>query len=275
MNRLGAETSPYLRQHADNPVDWYPWGAEAFAAAQAADKPILLSVGYSACHWCHVMAHESFEDHETAKVMNDLFINVKVDREERPDVDTIYMEAVQALTGRGGWPMTVFMTPDGRPFHGGTYYPRVSRGQMPSFAEIMNRIQDVWVNRRTDVDDQANQITQSLNRTALIQADPQQAPAGTGSEALNRAAAALRQQYDAAWGGFGGAPKFPQTMSHEVLLRSYLQSGDQDVLNMVINSLDAMASGGIYDHLGGGFSRYSVDAQWIVPHFEKMLYDNA
>ncbi len=275
MNRLGAETSPYLRQHADNPVDWYPWGEEAFAAARAADKPILLSVGYSACHWCHVMAHESFEDPHTAAVMNDLFVNVKVDREERPDVDTIYMEAVQALTGRGGWPMTVFMTPDGRPFHGGTYYPPVSRGQMPSFTEIMNRIQDVWSNRRQDVDDRADQITQSLNRTALIQPDPQRAPAGTGAEALSQATAALRQQYDAAWGGFGGAPKFPQTMSHEVLLRSYLHSGDEDVLNMVINSLDAMASGGIYDHLGGGFSRYSVDDRWIVPHFEKMLYDNA
>ena len=275
MNRLGAETSPYLRQHADNPVDWYAWGEEAFAAAQAADKPIMLSVGYSACHWCHVMAHESFEDPATAAVMNDLFVNVKVDREERPDVDTIYMEAVQALTGRGGWPMTVFMTPDGRPFHGGTYYPRVSQGQMPSFTEIMHRIQDVWVNRRQDVDNQADQLTQSLNRTALIQPDPQRAPAGTDSEALSQATAALRQQYDAAWGGFGGAPKFPQTMSHEVLLRSYLHSGNQDVLNMVINSLDAMASGGIYDHLGGGFSRYSVDAHWIVPHFEKMLYDNA
>ena len=275
MNRLGAETSPYLRQHADNPVDWYPWGEEAFAAARAADKPILLSVGYSACHWCHVMAHESFEDPETAAVMNDLFVNVKVDREERPDVDTIYMEAVQALTGRGGWPMTVFMTPDGRPFHGGTYYPRASRGQMPSFTEIMNRIHEVWSNRRQDVDDQADQITQSLNRTALIQPDPQRAPAGAGAGVLSPATAALRQHYDAAWGGFGGAPKFPQTMSHEVLLRSYLHSGDEDVLNMVINSLDAMASGGIYDHLGGGFSRYSVDAQWTVPHFEKMLYDNA
>ena len=250
MNRLGAETSPYLRQHADNPVDWYPWGEEAFAAARADDKPILLSVGYSACHWCHVMAHESFEDPETAKVMNELFVNVKVDREERPDVDTIYMEAVQALTGRGGWPMTVFMTPDGRPFHGGTYYPRESRGQMPSFTEIMHRIQDVWANRRTDVDNQADQLTQSLNRTALIQPDPQRAPADTGSEALSQATAALRQQYDAAWGGFGGAPKFPQTMSQEVLLRSYLHSGDQDVLNMVINSLDAMASGGDLRPLG-------------------------
>ena len=275
MNRLGAETSPYLRQHADNPVDWYPWGPEAFAAARAADKPILLSVGYSACHWCHVMAHESFEDPATAAVMNDLFVNVKVDREERPDVDTIYMEAVQALTGRGGWPMTVFMTPDGRPFHGGTYYPPVSRGQMPSFTEIMHRIQDVWTNRRQDVDNQADQLTQSLNRTALIQPDPNRTAPGTGPESLAQAAAVLRQQYDAAWGGFGGAPKFPQTMSHEVLLRAYLHSGDDDVLNMVINSLDAMASGGIYDHLGGGFSRYSVDAQWIVPHFEKMLYDNA
>ncbi|MCY4273487.1 MAG: thioredoxin domain-containing protein [bacterium] len=241
MNRLGAETSPYLRQHADNPVDWYPWGSEAFAAARAADKPVLLSVGYSACHWCHVMAHESFEDPETARVMNELFVNIKVDREERPDVDAIYMEAVQALTGRGGWPMTVFMTPDGRPFHGGTYYPKTSRGQMPSFTEIMHGVQSVWADRRTDVDSQADQITQSLNRTALISPDPRRASGGTGSEALGRAAAALRQHYDAAWGGFGGAPKFPQTMSHEVLLRSYLHSGDQDVLNMVITAKPSRA----------------------------------
>ncbi|WP_419919844.1 thioredoxin domain-containing protein [Candidatus Poriferisocius sp.] len=330
MNRLGEETSPYLRQHADNPVDWYPWGEEAFAAARAADKPILLSVGYSACHWCHVMAHESFEDPATAAVMNDLFINIKVDREERPDVDAIYMEAVQSLTGRGGWPMTVFMTPDGHPFHGGTYYPKIGRGQMPAFTEIMHRIHDVWINRRPEVNHQADQITRSLNRTALIQPDPagpateeatdglnratgddanglnrateeatdglnratgddanglnratEEATDGlnraTGDDAngLNRATAVLRRQYDAAWGGFGGAPKFPHTMCLEVLMRSYLHSGDGDVLNMVINSLDAMASGGIYDHLGGGFSRYSVDSQWIVPHFEKMLYDNA
>ncbi|MXW41634.1 MAG: thioredoxin domain-containing protein [Acidimicrobiia bacterium] len=284
MNRLGDETSPYLRQHANNPVNWYPWGKEAFAAANASDKPILLSVGYSACHWCHVMAHESFEDPATAELMNKLFINIKVDREERPDVDTIYMQAVQSFSGRGGWPMTVFMTPDGRPFYGGTYYPKVSHPQMPSFTEIMHRIQDVWANRRTDVYTQADAITQSLhhaaqdNPTHLSRLSPnlgETAKQTNGAQDMAAAASALRKQYDAAWGGFGSAPKFPQTMCHEVLLRCYLHNGDQDVLNMTINSLDAMASGGIYDHLGGGFSRYAVDAQWIIPHFEKMLYDNA
>ncbi len=275
VNRLGNETSPYLRQHAKNPVDWYPWGTQAFAAARSEDKPILLSVGYSACHWCHVMAHESFEDPATAQIMNELFINVKVDREERPDVDTIYMEAVQALTGRGGWPMTVFMTPDGKPFFGGTYYPKVHRPQMPSFTEVMRRIHDVWTTQRSDVFTQANQITSSLNQTALLQANNSPQTTSSETSAITTAAAALRKQYDAAWGGFGTAPKFPQTMNHEVLLRCYLHSGDQDVLNMVINSADAMASGGIYDHLGGGFSRYAVDAEWIIPHFEKMLYDNA
>ncbi|MCY4163643.1 MAG: thioredoxin domain-containing protein [bacterium] len=303
MNRLKDETSPYLRQHADNPVDWYPWCAEAFAAARTSDKPILLSVGYSACHWCHVMAHESFEDPGTAQVMNELFINIKVDREERPDVDTIYMEATQAISGRGGWPMTVFLTPEAKPFHAGTYYPKTSHPQMPSFTDVMHRIKEVWTNNRADVEAQANQLTSTLNRAALIQANtqPNQADAAssaasqpsrsnqpatptdttptdttpTDTTAISTAAAALRLQYDAAWGGFGGAPKFPQSMNHEVLLRCYLHTGDPDTLNMVINSLDAMASGGIFDHLGGGFSRYSVDAQWIVPHFEKMLYDNA
>jgi uncharacterized protein YyaL (SSP411 family) len=270
-NRLANESSPYLRQHADNPVDWYPWGDDAFAAARERDVPILLSVGYSSCHWCHVMAHESFEDGPTATLMNGLFVNVKVDREERPDVDGIYMDAVQALSGRGGWPMTVFLTPDGRPFFAGTYFPNSPRHGMPSFTQILENVHDVWLNRRQDIDEQADQLTDAVRRQVIA------APDATlpGPDVLVQAAGSLRRAYDAAWGGFGGAPKFPQTMALEALLRHHAHTGDDDVLHMVTNSLDAMASGGIYDHLGGGFSRYSVDAHWIVPHFEKMLYDNA
>ncbi len=271
MNRLAAETSPYLRQHRDNPVDWFPWGDEAFERAQAEDKPIFLSVGYSACHWCHVMAHESFEDDATAAVLNERFVSVKVDREERPDVDAIYMDAVQSLTGHGGWPMTVFLTPDGEPFFGGTYFPKHPRGQSPSFVDILDRIHEVWTTRRDDVAEQAKEITASLSMASEIRPGDDI----PGHEVLLRATLLLRRQYDAAWGGFGAAPKFPQSMSHEALLRSYLHHGDDDVLHLVTNSLDAMASGGIYDHLGGGFARYSVDARWMVPHFEKMLYDNA
>jgi uncharacterized protein YyaL (SSP411 family) len=270
-NRLAHETSPYLRQHQDNPVDWYPWGDEAFAAANERDVPILLSVGYSACHWCHVMAHESFEDHETATIMNDLFVNVKVDREERPDVDAIYMDAVQAMTGHGGWPMTVFLMPDGRPFFGGTYFPKTSRGGMMSFTDLLARIDDVWHNRRDELDSQSTELTDAISRTALI-------PPGDslpGSETLTAALTALKQQHDPAWGGFGRAPKFPQTMSHELLLRAHARNGSEDTLTIVTRSLDAMASGGIYDHLGGGFARYATDEQWLVPHFEKMLYDQA
>ena len=271
MNRLANESSPYLRQHADNPVDWYPWGEEAFAKARAENKPILLSVGYSSCHWCHVMAHESFEDGPTATIMNALFVNVKVDREERPDVDSIYMDAVQAFTGRGGWPMTVFLAPDGRPFFAGTYFPSSPRHGMASFSQLMENIHDVWLHRRDDLLEQADRITQAITDQATITADPNQ----PGIEVLHRAGAALCAQHDAAWGGFGGAPKFPQTMAHEALLRVHALTGDDDVLRIVTTSLDAMASGGIYDHLAGGFARYSVDAHWIVPHFEKMLYDNA
>jgi uncharacterized protein YyaL (SSP411 family) len=273
VNRLADETSPYLRQHADNPVDWYPWGDEAFAAARRDDKPVLLSVGYSACHWCHVMAHESFEDPEVAALMNELFVNVKVDREERPDVDEIYMEAVQALTGQGGWPMTVFLTPDGRPFFGGTYFPKTRRGGMIAFPELCSRIDELWRTRREDIDAQAGQLTGALGRSALVEPGGE-SPAG---DALAAAVKTLRQQHDDARGGFGGAPKFPQAMSLDLLLRALARqpSPDPDIRGIVETSLDAMASGGIYDHLGGGFARYSVDAVWLVPHFEKMLYDQA
>jgi uncharacterized protein len=273
VNRLADETSPYLRQHADNPVDWYPWGDEAFAAARRDDRPVLLSVGYSACHWCHVMAHESFEDPEIAALMNELFVNIKVDREERPDVDEIYMEAVQALTGQGGWPMTVFLTPDGRPFFGGTYFPSTRRGGMIAFPELCRRIDELWRTRRPDVDSQAGQLTAALGRTALVEP----ADGSPGADALDAAVKALRQQHDDARGGFGGAPKFPQAMSLDLLLRAVARRPvpDADIRGVAETSLDAMASGGIYDHLGGGFARYSVDAVWLVPHFEKMLYDQA
>jgi uncharacterized protein YyaL (SSP411 family) len=271
MNRLAAETSPYLRQHADNPVEWYAWGDEAFAAARAADKPILLSVGYSSCHWCHVMAHESFDDAEVADLMNEKFVNVKVDREERPDVDEIYMEAVQAITGHGGWPMTVFLTPEGKPFFGGTYFPKTRRGGMLSFPELCHRIDELWRTRRADIDEQAGQLTGALGRTAqLVPGDDV-----PGSEALDQVYGRLRQQHDDTRGGFGGPPKFPQAMSLDLLVRSLARSGSAVTRAMVETSLDAMASGGIYDHLGGGFARYSVDAVWLVPHFEKMLYDQA
>jgi uncharacterized protein len=273
VNRLADETSPYLRQHADNPVDWYPWGDEAFAAARRDDKPVLLSVGYSACHWCHVMAHESFEDPEIAALMNELFVNVKVDREERPDVDEIYMDAVQALTGQGGWPMTMFLTPDGQPFFGGTYFPNARRGGMIAFPELCRRIDELWRTRREDVDTQAGQLTAALGRSALVEP----ADGSPGGDALDAAVKTLRQQHDDARGGFGGAPKFPQAMSLDLLLRALARrpGADPDIQGVVETSLDAMASGGIYDHLGGGFARYSVDAVWLVPHFEKMLYDQA
>ncbi len=276
MNRLAAETSPYLRQHADNPVDWYAWGDEAFAAARAADRPILLSVGYSACHWCHVMAHESFEDPEVAALMNDLFVNVKVDREERPDVDAVYMEAVQATTGQGGWPMTVFLTPDGRPFFGGTYFPKETRHGMISFPDLCRRVDELWRTRRSDVDQQAGQLTGALGRTALLEPGDDV----PGADTLAAAERQLVDQHDPAGGGFGGAPKFPQAMSLDLLVRLLARGGaggaPADAVRAVVEtSLDAMASGGIDDHLGGGFARYSVDDRWLVPHFEKMLYDQA
>ena len=272
MNRLDGEASPYLRQHRHNPVDWYPWGPEAFAAAAERDRPVLLSVGYSSCHWCHVMAHESFEDPEVAAVMNELFVNVKVDREERPDVDAVYMDSVQALTGRGGWPMTVFLTPDGKPFYGGTYYPDRPRGGMASFRQVMAAVDDAWRNRRGDVDAQAGQLTELIERTGRTAPAAEGPP---GAEALDRAAAQIKAAFDPVWGGFGGAPKFPAAMTLASALRLHRRTGDPELLGAVTTSLDAMASGGIYDHLGGGFARYSVDQRWLVPHFEKMLYDNA
>ncbi len=268
-NRLANSTSPYLLQHADNPVDWYPWGEDALARARAEDKPILLSVGYASCHWCHVMAHESFEDPATAEEMNRLFVSVKVDREERPDVDRIYMDAVQAMTGHGGWPMTVFLTPDGKPFYAGTYYPKDSRHGLPSFRQVMLAVAEAWAERRHQVVEQAERLAEAVSRRIAPAADlPQQA-------ALTEAYRSLRGGFDRANGGFGGAPKFPQEPVLEFLLRIAGEQWAPDALPMVQASLEAMAKGGIYDHLGGGFARYAVDAVWLVPHFEKMLYDNA
>jgi len=264
-NRLAQETSPYLRQHKDNPVDWYPWGSEAFAAATERNVPILLSVGYSACHWCHVMAHECFEDAEVADEMNRRFVNIKVDREERPDVDSIYMDAVQAMTGRGGWPMTVFLTPDGHPFYGGTYFPKAN------FLSLMTAIDDVWARRPEDVRQNVEALGNSLRQTAQIQPITDL----PGNAALNQALQVLAGSFDSAWGGFGGAPKFPSTMSLDLVLRAYHRVPQDDAKTIMRTSLDAMASGGMYDHIGGGFARYSVDEQWLVPHFEKMLYDQA
>ncbi len=268
-NRLANATSPYLLQHADNPVDWYEWGEEAFAVARARDRPILLSVGYSSCHWCHVMAHESFEDHATAQVMNRSFVNVKVDREERPDVDRIYMDAVQAMTGRGGWPMTVFLTPEGRPFYAGTYFPEEDRGGLPSFRRVMAAVSDAWEQRRDQVEQQARQLTEAISRS-LPPAD--ETP---GTDILPTAYRAVAAAFDPHHGGFGGAPKFPQAPTLEFLLRIAGAEFAPEATSMLTATLEAMAAGGIYDQLGGGFARYAVDAQWLVPHFEKMLYDNA
>ena len=273
MNRLKDESSPYLLQHADNPVDWHPWSDEAFRIARAADKPVLLSVGYSACHWCHVMAHESFEDEATAEMMNALFVNVKVDREERPDVDDIYMQAVQAVAGQGGWPMTVFLLPDGRPFYGGTYYPKESRYGMPSFQQLMGAVHDAWRNKRDQLEAQADNLHQALKRDVLGigRADD----SGLTLELLDEAAVKLMDAMDPVNGGFGTQPKFPNPISLEFLLRHYERTQDERALQLLTLSLRKMALGGIYDQVGGGFARYSVDARWLVPHFEKMLYDNA
>ena len=270
-NRLAQETSPYLLQHKDNPVDWYPWGEEALERARSEDKPILLSVGYSACHWCHVMERESFEDESTAEIMNRYFVNIKVDREERPDIDSIYMSAVQAMTQHGGWPMTVFMTPDGAPFYGGTYFPPVPKGGMPSFKQVLLSLADAYENRRDEVLKSAGDIREYL-RTATDASVPQ---VGISKEILDSAASSLVGQVDNRFGGFGGAPKFPQPMNLEVLLRHYKRTGDRAALSGFELTLREMSNGGIYDQLGGGFHRYSVDAYWLVPHFEKMLYDNA
>jgi len=273
MNRLQHETSPYLLQHKNNPVDWYPWGEEALNRAKEEDKPILLSVGYSACHWCHVMEHESFEHEPTAQMMNEWFINIKVDREERPDVDDIYMQAVQAMNnGQGGWPMTVFLLPDGRPFFGGTYYPREGRYGMPSFRQVLETMHDYWSNKRDVVEEQAATLTQSLDRSRLrIDTDD----SGLNEALLEAAVQGIQRGFDSTNGGFGQAPKFPNPMNLEYLLRSYAHSKASESLHIVTYTLRKMANGGIYDQVGGGFHRYSVDAIWMVPHFEKMLYDNA
>jgi len=273
VNRLADETSPYLRQHADNPVDWYPWGEEAFGRARAEDKPVLLSVGYSSCHWCHVMAHESFEDADVAAVMNERFVNVKVDREERPDVDAIYMQAVQAMTGSGGWPMTVFLDPEGRPFFGGTYFPPDDRQGMPGFLRLLDAIDDAWRNRRDELGQQAEQLRQAIEESTAVGGRGPGTPLSDGL--LEQAVAGLRGQFDPRFGGFGRAPKFQQAMALTFLLDQAALAPEDEVLEMVTVSLDAMAAGGIYDQVGGGFHRYSVDAHWLVPHFEKMLYDQA
>ena len=266
-NRLAHSLSPYLLQHAENPVDWRPWGEEALALARAEQKPIFLSIGYSACHWCHVMAHESFEDQGVADLLNAHFVSIKVDREERPDLDDLYMDAVQTLTGRGGWPMSVWLTPDLEPFHGGTYFPKESRGGMPGFIPILQRIAELWREDRPGLLAQARKLALEIQRQATVEAGQDLPGAGPLEAALDQ----LRHSFDPRWGGFGPAPKFPQHMAVELLL----SRGRPEDQALARRTLDAMWEGGMYDHLGGGFARYSVDAQWLVPHFEKMLYDNA
>jgi len=270
-NRLIHETSPYLLQHAHNPVDWYPWSEEAFEKAKKENKPILLSIGYSACHWCHVMERESFENEKIAALMNELFVNIKVDREERPDLDEIYMNAVQMLTGRGGWPMTVFLTPEGKPFYGGTYFPPEDRQGMPGFPRILQGVAQAYRERPADVEKSVAQILETLHHMAESQPSEKDFAPGIIAESCEKIARA----YDSENGGLGQAPKFPNPGVYELFLRYYSESGDERYLTMVAQTLSKMAQGGIYDHVGGGFHRYSVDAKWLVPHFEKMLYDNA
>jgi uncharacterized protein len=270
-NKLIGETSPYLLQHAHNPVDWYPWGSEALERARREDKPILLSIGYSACHWCHVMEHESFENEAIARLMNENFVCIKVDREERPDLDTIYMNAVQMMTGHGGWPMTMFLTPDLKPFYGGTYYPPEDRRGMAGFPRVLTAIADSYKNRREEILSSADAITNELKKGDRFAASNELLT----TEVLNSAFLALRGNFDQKHGGFGGAPKFPPSMTLMFLLNYYKRTNSPEALSIVETTLQKMAGGGMYDHLGGGFARYSVDARWLVPHFEKMLYDNA
>lgn len=266
-NRLIRETSPYLLQHAHNPVDWYPWGAEAFQQAAAEDKPVLVSIGYSACHWCHVMEHESFEDQSVAALMNELFINIKVDMEERPDVDQIYMNFVQLTTGRGGWPMNVFVTPDKKPFFGGTYFPPAPRYGMPSWRQILLSISEAYHERREEVERSANEVVRHLRDMSVVEPVGQKLTPDLLEYAFN----SLVKSFDPLHGGFGGAPKFPPSMTLEFLLRYHYRTGDKRALDMVTLTCRRMAEGGMYDQLGGGFHRYSVDNVWLVPHFEKML----
>ena len=270
-NHLIHETSPYLLQHAENPVDWYPWGEEAFDKARRENKPVLLSIGYSACHWCHVMAHESFENEQIARLMNENFVNIKVDREERPDLDQIYMNAVQIMTHHGGWPMTVFLTPDAVPFYGGTYFPPEDRYNMPGFPRVLIGVAEAYRDRQDDIRETGTSLVSELKRISV---------AGGGDypiepELLDAAYVGIVRSYDSINGGFGGAPKFPPAMTLEFLLRTYARTGNQEALEMVSHTCRKMANGGMYDQLGGGFHRYSTDARWLVPHFEKMLYDNA
>ena len=272
VNRLAAERSPYLLQHAHNPVDWFPWSDEAMRRARNENKPIFLSIGYSACHWCHVMERESFEDPETASLLNEHFVAIKVDREERPDVDEIYMTAVQMMTGSGGWPLSVFLTPDGRPFLGGTYYPPVDRGGLPGFKRLLAAVAQAWRDQPAEIAAQANDMLRVLRAHATA------VPGGAGRldvSLLGHAVEELRRRFDPTWGGFGGPPKFPPSAAIALLLRRHQQTGDGESLEMATVTLERMARGGIHDQIGGGFHRYAVDARWRVPHFEKMLYDNA
>ena len=275
-NRLAQETSPYLQQHAHNPVDWYPWGEEAHARARDEDRPILLSVGYSACHWCHVMERESFENLQIAASMNERFVNIKVDREERPDIDEIYMSAVQAMTGQGGWPMTVFLTPDLRPFHGGTYFPPDDRYGRPGFPRVLRAVSNHYAAERDRVEQQADQLRSFIEQNADPLTRGDGLDGGRGHDILQAAVHGLTSQHDERFGGFSlQGPKFPNSAGLTLLLRHWHDSGDDATLQAATHTLTHMAQGGIYDHLGGGFHRYSVDERWLVPHFEKMLYDNA
>lgn len=271
-NRLGREKSPYLLQHQHNPVDWYPWGEEAFAKARRENKPIFLSIGYSTCHWCHVMERESFEDAAVAALLNESFVCIKVDREERPDVDKIYMTFVQATTGQGGWPLSAFLTPERKPFFGGTYFPPDNRYGRPGFRHLLGQLQEVWATRQEDLLKSAAEMHARLREATL---SSEQGSVPLTPETIRQAAQAFKKAYDPIDGGFGGAPKFPQPSQPQFLLRYARRFGDSEATRMVITTCDRMAAGGIHDQLGGGFSRYSVDGQWLVPHFEKMLYDNA
>ena len=270
MNRLARETSPYLLQHAENPVDWFPWGEEALAAATADERPIFLSIGYAACHWCHVMERESFEDAETAAFLNAHFVPIKVDREERPDLDGIYMDAVQAMTGQGGWPLSAFLTPDGRPFFAGTYFPKEATHGMPSFRQVLEGVVEAWTDRREEIERQGGRVVEAISRAASMTGSREPFTSEIAAQAFDE----LRNAFDERWGGFGAPPKFPQPMTLEFVLRMATR-GTPDALQMLTTTLYRMASGGLYDQVGGGFARYSTDAAWRVPHFEKMLYDNA
>jgi uncharacterized protein YyaL (SSP411 family) len=283
-NRLALETSPYLLQHAHNPVDWYPWGEEALAAAQSTQRPILVSIGYAACHWCHVMERESFENNIVAEFMNSAFINIKIDREERPDLDHIYMDAVQSMSGSGGWPLNVFLTPEGKPFYGGTYFPPAAAYNRPSWTDVLKGVQNAWQERRAEIIQQAENLTRHLEQANQFGGTVKFGEAADGkslatsifhSDVIHQMATELHKTADKTDGGFGSAPKFPQTNAIAYLLRYGYLYKDEKSLDQAYLSLDKMIRGGIYDQIGGGLARYSTDSEWLVPHFEKMLYDQA